>query len=78
MAKYWKQFLVWWNWKIRRCEKCGSLNIRKGYYTSGWNNLCNQASGDNGVICEDCIHVEFDEPFEERLKKKPDWVTLKI
>jgi hypothetical protein len=62
--------------KIVPCKVCGSWDTAKGYYSSGWNNYCNQASGDHGRICKECLHVEFDEPFEVRLKKKPDWITL--
>jgi hypothetical protein len=58
------------------CKKCGSTAVHKGYYTSGYNNLCEQASGDDGTLCTDCWHIEFDEPFEVRKEKKPEWVTL--
>lgn len=63
---------------IETCEKCGSWNLQKGHYTSGWNYYCQQASGHNGVICKDCIHVKFDEPLSVRQAKDPSWVrTLK-
>ena len=63
---------------IETCEKCGSIHLKRGYYTSGWNYLCNQASGDIGVICCDCIHVKFDEPLEVRQEKSPSWVKTTI
>lgn len=62
--------------KIRVCKKCGSWNLRSGYYASGWNNWCGQASGHRGVMCEDCIHIEFDDSLEERRKKAPNWVDV--
>jgi hypothetical protein len=58
------------------CKKCGSTDVHKGHYTSGWNNLCQQASGDNGTLCCNCWHVEFEESFEVRKEKTPKWVTL--
>lgn len=59
---------------IESCENCGSWNLQKGYYSSGWNYLCKQASGDKGVICKNCIHVKFDEPLDVRQAKDPHWV----
>jgi hypothetical protein len=68
------------NWLFGKpCTKCGSRSLQRGHYTSGWNNLCNQASGDNGVICRNCLHIEFDLPFEERERiraKSSPWVIL--
>lgn len=75
MKKILKKFKTWLEWKLRRCNNCGSFSIMKGHYTSGWNNLCNQASGDRGVICNDCIHVEFDESLEIRRAKNPTWIA---
>lgn len=58
------------------CRKCGSWSTRHGHFASGWNNLCNQASGHDGQICNDCLHVEFDEPLEVRRSKAPHWVKV--
>jgi hypothetical protein len=62
--------------KEPRCKKCGSFNIRRGYYTTGWNNYCNQACGHVGVMCEKCMHIEFDKSFEERKRTTPEWCTI--
>jgi hypothetical protein len=62
--------------RIAPCTRCGSWHTKAGYFSSGYNNLCRQASGDNGRMCQDCLHIEFDEPYDVRLKKKPDWITL--
>lgn len=75
--KWLKNLLCKW-FQIETCEKCGSWKLRRGHYTSGWNNYCNQASGHNGVICEDCIHVKFDESLEVRKAKSPSWVETII
>jgi hypothetical protein len=68
----------WWHrlFGIHPCVKCESWNTSYGYYSSGWNNYCNQASGDRGRLCTDCWHVEFDKPYEVRKAEKPHWITL--
>jgi hypothetical protein len=63
--------------KIKSCIKCGSWRMREGYYASGWNHYCNQASGHRGVICKDCLHVEFHESLEKRKADAPEWVEIK-
>lgn len=63
---------------IRRCTKCGSHKLKEGYYTSGWNNLCQQASGDKGVFCKRCGKIEFDETLVQRKAKAPAWIDVNI
>lgn len=58
------------------CKHCGSVDTYHGYYSSGYNHLCSQASGDYGLLCRNCWKIEFDESFEARKKKKPEWVEL--
>lgn len=62
--------------KIPHCEKCGSIDIHRGTYTTGWNNYCNQASGDSGYYCMNCQDVYFDKSFDERKKTKANWCTI--
>lgn len=69
-----KLIIKWF--KIVPCKKCGSWETQRGYFVSGWNNFCRQASGDDGRVCNECLHVEFDKSFEERKVTKPDWVEL--
>lgn len=59
-----------------KCPKCGSRRLKSGYFTRGWNKLCTQAYGDDGSICEDCIHVTFNTCLGEHrmiLEKYSPW-----
>lgn len=60
---------------IRPCKRCRGWNTYYGYYSSGWNHLCNQASGDYGRLCTDCWYIEFNESLEIRRVKSPSWVS---
>lgn len=57
----------------KRCERCQSTNLDKGYYNRGWNELCRQACGDTGHYCMNCGKVNFDRPIEEYKKVLPVW-----
>lgn len=64
----------------RRCSKCKSRHLKHGYYSSDWNNYCEQASGDIGYLCDNCHNIDFEKSFEERreiAKKHSPWVTVK-
>jgi hypothetical protein len=58
---------------IKRCYHCGSKKIDRGYYSRGWNNLCNQASGDYGYWCYDCCKVSFIKTLDEYKATLPKW-----
>lgn len=60
---------------LSRCKHCGSKKIDKGYYTRGWNNWCEQAAGDEGYWCNDCLKVSFIKSLDEYKDQLPKWVT---
>lgn len=62
--------------KRKRCGHCDSKKIDKGYYRRGWNNLCNQASGDNGYWCFNCLRVSWVKTYEEATRDKKEWCTV--
>lgn len=63
----------------KKCKKCGCKNLHRGTYTTGYNNYCRQASGDQGYMCDECLHIEFDLSFNVRkavAEKYSPWVTV--
>jgi len=61
---------------IPTCPHCGSWNVRRGYFTRGWNHLCEQTAGDRGVQCPECLTITFDKTRKESLKITPCWCTF--
>lgn len=73
MRKYFKRILLRLvNGQII-CPKCLRMQMRRGYYTRGWNNLCDQATGDNGYRCYNCGHMVWDHTLEEYKERLPKW-----
>lgn len=72
--------IIWSQYATKKkCKKCHSRNLLHDVYTSGWNNRCNQASGDEGDMCRDCGHVDFRYSFTIRqliAEKYSPWVTI--
>ena len=62
--------------KRLRCGHCNSGNIDKGYYHRGWNNLCEQAYGNDGWFCNKCFNISWSKTYEEAVKAKKDWCTI--
>lgn len=59
--------------KLPICGKCNSLKMKPGYYSRGWNNLCEQACGDHGYLCDRCLKITWKQTLEEYKKKLPYW-----
>jgi len=57
----------------KRCTKCKSKNLTDGIWRRGWNELCQQATGDSGIRCYDCGHIVWKQNFEEYQKSLPKW-----
>ena len=60
---------------INHCPKCASSNLKSGYWIRGWNNLCNQAAGDEGHRCYECGYIQWEKSYEEYVKILPHWCT---
>jgi hypothetical protein len=60
---------------IPYCKHCGSWDVDKPHsgYTRGWNNLCEQATGDRGAYCNNCGQINWDQSLEDYKKSLPDW-----
>lgn len=72
----WKQLIIFFKdlFFPDRCEKCKSTTLHKSSgWTRGWNNLCEQATGDSGTRCFDCGHIKWDQSLEEYKSKLPEW-----
>lgn len=59
--------------KSPKCPKCGSHDVKDGYYTRGWNHLCSQSWGDRGIFCGSCHKVSFNNSVERCLSTLPEW-----
>lgn len=59
-----------------KCGHCKSTRIKKGYFSRGWNKLCNQASGDNGYWCNHCFKISWIDSYERAIEKKKEWCTV--
>lgn len=59
--------------KVIPCKHCGSKKTENGFYTRGWNNLCQQADGDNGAWCPKCCKVTFARSLESYKASLPEW-----
>lgn len=69
------------DWKDRlfgvKCPNCSVRGaMHQAEYTRGWNNLCNQASGDTGLRCMSCSTIAFLTSFEESRRLTPAWCTV--
>lgn len=65
-----------WQYLVRRskrCEKCNSKHLVKGYWVRGWNNLCEQACGDEGERCFDCGNIVWEKSCEQYKAILPHW-----
>jgi len=71
MKQFFKIFSKWVHKKI--CPKCRSLLMQRGYYIRGWNDLCDQATGDFGYRCYDCGYIEWNKTCGEYKKELPHW-----
>lgn len=56
------------------CERCGSRDTSRGFYTRGYNELCTQAAGDSGHWCNTCGHITFDQSYEDYVAGLQSWV----
>lgn len=57
-----------------KCSHCGSRDTRRGCYTRGYNEWCEQADGDHGHYCMKCQQITWDQSFGDYCKGLPKWV----
>lgn len=57
-----------------KCPNCNSRDQEYGYWTRGWNHLCDQAAGDYGYFCNNCYHVHFLDSKEGFETRNPEWI----
>lgn len=62
--------------KCPHCKQRGWDNMRKNQYIRGYNNMCTQASGDEGFYCMACGGITFLISYEESRRIKPSWCTV--
>ena len=60
--------------KCHHCHKRGGM--RRDHYTRGYNNLCTQASGDEGFYCMECGGITFLISYEESRRITPTWCSV--
>lgn len=70
--------LISWIFGLPICKHCNSLNIQAGYYIRGWNNMCNQACGDNGYFCMKCCKITFVKSLSDYQKTLPEWCEANV
>lgn len=59
--------------KIELCRNCGSSILNKSHWIRGWNNWCEQASGDSGTRCFDCGSIHWHQSLNDYKKALPNW-----
>ena len=59
-----------------RCSHCRSRDTHWGYYSRGWNNLCQQAHGSDGHWCGNCYKISFRLSTKEYRHIIPDWCDV--
>lgn len=58
-----------------KCKHCGSRDTRRGCYTRGYNEWCEQAAGDSGHYCMKCAQITWKQSFEDYSNSLPKWVN---
>lgn len=61
-----------------QCSKCRSHDTHWGIYIRAYNDLCQQAAGEEGHYCMNCMNIDFKTPdFEKWLTSQPRWIVRK-
>lgn len=79
MSKF--KYLKKADWKDRlfgiKCPHCNKrTDMRQGQYTRGYNEMCQQASGDDGFYCMGCGGITYRISYEESRRITPSWCTV--
>ena len=64
--------------KTVKCENCSCSRTNRGYWGRGWNDRLNQATGDYGYMCDDCIHITWEKNLDEYLDVLPHWCSVSV
>lgn len=60
-----------------KCNLCGQRKLEKQsrFYNRAYNSLCKQATGELGKWCNNCLHVNWEEPdFDKWINNQPTWI----
>jgi len=60
----------------KKCAKCGSRDTHPDYYIRGYNNNCKQDIVDEGIWCNGCCRVTFDQTLEQFKQDLPYWCEV--
>ena len=60
-----------------KCPHCNKrTDMRRRHYVRGYNEMCEQALGDDGFYCMDCTGITWRISYEDTCRIFPKWCTV--